>query len=154
MILLAVVQMVFDPILVLCNFLITISWISVYSLYYHGLSLNGKKVDGMYITCFGIFLHLLFLSLFHRLLQFVCIILLCLFSILLHAALRKRSLRSKIALRTLKLPFQLDSLLVSESDVAPLVIPNDASQPPGVNNRVRGILERSPPFSGDDTESD
>ena len=38
--------------------------------------------------------------------------------------------------------------------MVPLIISSDSYQPSGVNNRVRGVLDRSASFSGVDTESD
>lgn len=99
---------------------------------HQGLVFKGKRIESMYFVYLGIVcsphydclcvVHLILLSFCHRLAQFLLTLFLCLLcsllnaalsaGVILHALLRKRSLRSKIAMRAMKLPIHFDVLLV------------------------------------------
>ena len=116
--------------------------------------------------------HLILLSFCHRLAQFLLTLFLCLIcslfctalfaGVVLHALLRKRSLRSKIAMRTMKLPIHFDVLLSVpgsilqglESDSLPLIVTQEKSPSLGISNRSQGQETVSGSQVTTDTESD
>ena len=99
---------------------------------HQGFVFKGKKIESICFVYIGLFcsshydclcvVHLILLSFCHRLAQFLLTLFLCLLcslfytalfaGVALHALLRKRSLRSKIAMRAMKLPIHFDVLLV------------------------------------------
>ena len=146
-----ILQMVTDPLLVLCNFLIAICWIVLYLVSRQGFVFKGKRIESIHFVYLGIFLHLTLLSFCHRLAQFLLTLFLCLICVVLHALLRKRSLRSKIAMRTMKLPIHFDGL---ENDSLPLIVTQEKSPSLGISNRSQGQETVSGPQVTTDTESD
>lgn len=108
----------------------------LYLVSHQGFAINGKRIESVYFVVLGLFclspfddylclVHLILLSFCHRLAQFLLTLFLCLTcsflktiliaGVLLHAILRKRSLRSKIAMRAVKLPVPFDFLAVLDS---------------------------------------